>query len=592
MNELTEFKQSDSFSIKALSIFAKYVQGTSVEYFGGDLALREECCAYFSNRRQADDSVRLEDAISHFRWLFCACFNVLFDKVYVSFRQSSDYLAAFKLAKTRFNVVRYDDFDYFGALGTGACGIVVKCRKKSTGKVYAMKIQRKTAQFEQFETEPWRVEDEKVAHAWLNSPYIVKFAYSLQSVSMTMLVLDIGELGDLRTILANLPNGCLPDVQCVAYAGEIVSALCCMHEMGILYRDLKPGNILLCADGHIKLTDLGAAKDLSGLTVSAFDGAENLMPVFRPPSEGTVPRLSAKFKSQKSKTRTDSVSLHSASESFQHEFRSGAAAKFDEKGQIAHQLKNYSSYGLRARTYTLVGRMGYMAPEIMALHSCKSRPSGYTFSCDWWSLGATMFKLYTGMRPYAYKKPSGEAKVLPSSSNSVSSHAFASSSSANYHDQPGCELLEESDNENPAFDETEYRYRGMIKYDKSLFSTDAEDFIGRLLTMDPATRLGSGPDPYQEVTDHHYFDQTDFFLLERKLVPAAPLPIKANYKRKSMFGVAGAPDLPRTFEEIMTELGYSRWLTERCTHLGGYFEHWNSTAPYVVAYEADCLNTQ
>ena len=167
MNELTEFKQSDSFSIKALSIFAKYVQGTSVEYFGGDLALREECCAYFSNRRQADDSVRLEDAISHFRWLFCACFNVLFDKVYVSFRQSSDYLAAFKLAKTRFNVVRYDDFDYFGALGTGACGIVVKCRKKSTGKVYAMKIQRKTAQFEQFETEPWRVEDEKVAHAWL-----------------------------------------------------------------------------------------------------------------------------------------------------------------------------------------------------------------------------------------------------------------------------------------------------------------------------------------------------------------------------------------------------------------------------------------
>jgi len=55
----------------------------------------------------------------------------------------------------------------------------------------------------------------------------------------------------------------LPAVEARFYLSEVVQALCCLHAVGCLYRDIKPENVLLTADGHVKLADMGFAKLLS-----------------------------------------------------------------------------------------------------------------------------------------------------------------------------------------------------------------------------------------------------------------------------------------------------------------------------------------
>ncbi len=55
-------------------------------------------------------------------------------------------------------------------------------------------------------------------------------------------------------------EGRFSEDKAVFYAAETLLALDCLHRYGIIYRDLKPENVLLAADGHIKLTDFGLSK--------------------------------------------------------------------------------------------------------------------------------------------------------------------------------------------------------------------------------------------------------------------------------------------------------------------------------------------
>jgi protein kinase X len=66
--------------------------------------------------------------------------------------------------------------------------------------------------------------------------------------------------GELFTYLRNA--GQFADGTCLFYASEIVSALDYLHSLSIVYRDLKPENLLLDREGHLKLTDFGFAKRL------------------------------------------------------------------------------------------------------------------------------------------------------------------------------------------------------------------------------------------------------------------------------------------------------------------------------------------
>ena len=116
------------------------------------------------------------------------------------------------------------------------------------------------------------------------------------------ITLNLNLAGDLQQALNRAPNECLSEVRVKFYAAEIVLALIHLHHMGLMYRDLKPTNVLLNDDGHIKLVDLGGVVDAEGKTLGLYNEAINMAPVF-----------AQKFGADKKKTRQVSVSKSPAS---------------------------------------------------------------------------------------------------------------------------------------------------------------------------------------------------------------------------------------------------------------------------------------
>jgi serine/threonine protein kinase len=184
------------------------------------------------------------------------------------------------------------DFDYMASLGQGGFGRVVHARKKTTGQHLAMKIQLKTALLRHFRSDIAALESEKLGEfslyhspstspfhtsssntnrslrsypavfASCHHPFIVSMEYSFQTDAHVFIVLDLVMGGDLHQARKACPTRRLGEDRMIFYAAELVLAISHLHEMGIIYRDLKPQNVLLRSDGHVQLTDMGLAAPL------------------------------------------------------------------------------------------------------------------------------------------------------------------------------------------------------------------------------------------------------------------------------------------------------------------------------------------
>lgn len=99
---------------------------------------------------------------------------------------------------------------------------------------------------------------ESEALSQLNHPNIVQMVDAFEENGRHHIVLEYVAGGSLRDLLEK--NGQLPQIQCLDIALELADALSRAHHLGILHRDLKPGNVLLAADGTPRLTDFGIAR--------------------------------------------------------------------------------------------------------------------------------------------------------------------------------------------------------------------------------------------------------------------------------------------------------------------------------------------
>lgn len=195
-------------------------------------------------------------------------FQMIHDHIFVKLINTPEYDTMCATLRRKYNRVKQNDFWYHELIGQGGFGLVARVSKKTTGVQYAMKLQRKSDLLRLFGDEPWRVELEKAAFASCRHPFIVELYFAFQTESLVAMVMSLGNGRDLSVILRT--NGPLSIEQVTFYSAETTSALSYLHDKGFVYRDLKPGNILLDLDGHIRLIDFGAVCDVNGKLLGMF----------------------------------------------------------------------------------------------------------------------------------------------------------------------------------------------------------------------------------------------------------------------------------------------------------------------------------
>jgi len=286
--------------------------------------------------------------------------------------------------------VSMKDFTLLKLLGKGSYGKVILVKKRDNGSIHAIKILSKAELKKRNQVEHTKTERsvlESVQH-----PNIVKMNYAFQSERKLFFVLDYCPGGELFFHLSNY--GRFSEEKTKFYTCNILLALEYVHSMNVVYRDLKPENVLIDRDGYAKLTDFGLSK-------------ENIL--------------------------------------------------------NNHMAKSFC------------GTPEYLAPEVLLRN-------GHGKAVDWWSLGALIYEMLTGLPPFY----TSEVCVNGQFNRELL-----------FNNIKGAEL----------------------KYPRYL-NPVVVDLLKGFFIRDPDARLGGSPRDAEEIKEHEWFEDVNWNdLLQKKILP-------------------------------------------------------------------------
>uniref|UniRef100_A0A8C8CK95 non-specific serine/threonine protein kinase n=1 Tax=Oncorhynchus tshawytscha TaxID=74940 RepID=A0A8C8CK95_ONCTS len=245
-------------------------------------------------------------------------------------------------------------------LGIGAFGEVCLTRKVDTGALYAMKTLRKKDVLNRNQVAHVKAERDILAEA--DNEWVVRLYYSFQDRDSLYFVMDYIPGGDMMSLLIRM--GIFPEPLACFYVAELTLAIESVHKMGFIHRDIKPDNILIDLDGHIKLTDFGLC--------TGFRWTHN-----------------SKYYQKGSHIRQDSMEPSDFWDDVSNCRCGDRLQTLEQRATRQHQ---------RCLAHSLVGTPNYIAPEVLLR-------KGYTQLCDWWSVGVILFEMLVGQPPFLAPTP-------------------------------------------------------------------------------------------------------------------------------------------------------------------------------------------
>ena len=169
-------------------------------------------------------------------------------------------------------------FHYHHLIDTGGFGFVFKATRKTTGETYALKVQpmefmaRLTRSGGNRKANEVTLQMEKTAlAACRDHPFIVRLEYSFHTSLYAILALEYVPGGTLSRLISHSPQGKLPTDLAKIYTAEIALALNFMHEKGIIYRDVKPSNMVRCLERMTRAADLSITYSPTRLLLNSVD---------------------------------------------------------------------------------------------------------------------------------------------------------------------------------------------------------------------------------------------------------------------------------------------------------------------------------
>ncbi|KAM7269359.1 hypothetical protein ACFE04_024856 [Oxalis oulophora] len=269
-------------------------------------------------------------------------------------------------------------------LGYGDIGSVYLTELRGTGTYFAMKVMDKASLASR--NKLLRAQTEREILGLLDHPFLPTLYSYFETDKFYCLVMEFCSGGNLHSLRQKQPNKHFTEEAARFYASEVLLALEYLHMLGIVYRDLKPENVLVRVEGHIMLSDF----DLS-LRCS-------VNPTLVKSSSAHVTNDKSSGGGGGGGMLDEEYAVHGCIQpsSFFPKILPGKKSrksKSDFGLFVNGSLPELMAEPTNVRSMSFVGTHEYLAPEII-------RGEGHGSAVDWWTFGIFLYELLHGITPF------------------------------------------------------------------------------------------------------------------------------------------------------------------------------------------------